>query len=501
MLRGLFVHRLAPLVAPALAVSGGLATPQNPPATCAPAAEVLSISGGLAMLQNPPATTASAAEALSKLFIFGDGMHSALKGGPRPNKKEKLVMARDFLTTQAEPLKIVQANPTAVVDLQQIGKVLWEVDEVTVSLDCPGYPFSFPTLNSLILDSWVRNNKHVVYKEDHMHLLDDKDLELNQRLRLGIRGEDGTLCTSVAVSAWLGLKIAGERTGTEVSLIADGTPAHSQLVDFGKGSHAIDPQCRFAVYYLKEALETRRAALILGDGNMQALTRLITELGLHVVQLPSKAIASVVPDYPSNYGAEYYGMQGFNVAALIRDPKTKKQLMVMTSMQLGSTIANPSTIHRAANMTLPFFEHWLRAFVLLAGGEPATLPPFVDYDRSELGALLMKEGAADFDKVLHDKGLLPKGETYICSNARGGTILTTVLLVTKYPLTEIVLTAYYSHPGKANSLKKERLEKELQDKDLSDGARKLLEEQLQELKERMATGGTIQLLTSTHLPR
>ena len=476
MLRGLrALRRLTPA---ALAVSGGLATPQNPPATCAPTAE-----------------------ALSNLFIFGDGVHSALKGGPTPTTQEMLVMARDFLITQDEPPKIVQANPAAVVDLQQIGKVLWEVGEVTLSLDCPGYPLGFRTLDSLILDSWVRNNKHVVYTVAGMHLLDGTELALNQRLRLGIRGEDGTLCTSVAVSAWLGLKIAGERTGTEVSLIADGTPAHNQQVDFGKGSHGIDHQCRFAVYYLKEALETRRAALILGKGNMQALTRLITERGLHVVQLPSKAIASVVPDYPSNYGAEYYGMQGFNVAALIRDPETKKQLMVMTSMQIGSTIANPSSIHRAANMTLPFFERWVRAFVLLAGGAPATLPPFVDYDRSELGALLTKEGAADFDKVLHDKGLLPKGETYICSAQRGGTILTTVLLVTKYPLTEIVLTAYYSHPGKANPLKKERLEKELQEKDLSDGARKLLEEQLQEVKESQATGGTIQLLTSTHLPR
>ena len=152
----------------------------------------------------------------------------------------------------------------------------------------------------------------------------------------------------------------------------------------------------------------------------QALTMLITDLGLHVVQLSSKALARVVPDYPPDHGAEYYGMQGFNLAALIRDPATSNQLAVLTSMQAGSTIANPASIHRAANMALPFFEHWLRAFVVLAGGAPAALPPFVDYDSSELGALLTKEGAAAFDQVLHDKGLLPKEVTYICSTARGG---------------------------------------------------------------------------------
>ena len=68
MLRGLrSLRSLTHLVAPALVLSGSLVTLQNPPATCAPTAEVL-----------------------SKLFISGDEMHSALMGGPKPNHEDVL---------------------------------------------------------------------------------------------------------------------------------------------------------------------------------------------------------------------------------------------------------------------------------------------------------------------------------------------------------------------------------------------------------------------------
>ena len=249
MLRGLrSLRRLTHLVAPALVLSGSLVTLQNPPATCAPTAEVL-----------------------SELFIYGDEMHSALMGGPEPNHEEMLVMASDFLGAQAKPPKVVPANPAAVVDLQKICKMLWEVEQVTVSLDCPGYSYIFPTLDSLIMDSWVRNNLHVVYAAADMCLHSVEDLQPDQRLRLGFMcGKECTLATSVAVSAWLATIIARGHNGTEFSHITDGSPAHNQPVDFGAGSHAIDARCLFAVYHLKEALEKRRAVLILGDGNMQA---------------------------------------------------------------------------------------------------------------------------------------------------------------------------------------------------------------------------------------
>ena len=61
--------------------------------------------------------------------------------------------------------------------------------QVTLSLDCPGYSYIFDTLDSLIMDSWVRNNLHVVYAATDMCLLNDKDLQPDQRLRLGIRRE------------------------------------------------------------------------------------------------------------------------------------------------------------------------------------------------------------------------------------------------------------------------------------------------------------------------
>ena len=368
------------------------------------------------------------AEELVRLFITDSGMHDVLKGGVAPTHDEQLQMARDVLKMLTEPPKVIPANPEAVTAIQQICEVLWEVGAVTVSLDCPGYPFCFATLNSLVLDSWLRNNKWVVYKAADLRLLSVKDLEPKERLRLGIRKQDGTLCVSVAISAFVALKIAEGLPGTEVSLMLDGTPAHTQTVDFGPGSHDIDTNCLFAVAYLEEALKTRRAALIQGKGNMQALTMLITKRKLHVVQLSGKALASIVAGYRHDL-VEYYGMQQFNFAAAIRHPDNDNLLIVLTSMQLGSTLSNPSTVHRAANMALPFAEQWLRAFILLAGGSPAAMPLFVDYASSELGALLKKEGAKAFDQVLHAKELLPADEKYICSSERGGhaggTILTT----------------------------------------------------------------------------
>ena len=76
-------------------------------------------------------------------------------------------------------------------------------------------------------------------------------------------------------------------------------------------------------------LQNRRAAFIQGHENMDALTELSKERNLSVVQLASKAVALLVPDLRDDL-PEYYGMENFSFAALIRDPVTGNHLVVMT---------------------------------------------------------------------------------------------------------------------------------------------------------------------------
>ena len=95
-----------------------------------------------------------------------------------------------------------------------------------MSIDCPGYPLLFKTLNSLVLDSWFRNNLHAVYSPEDMHML--SHAARSEILRLGIK-DNHVLCTSVAISAFLALQIAGAhethelhtRVDTLVSLAGD----------------------------------------------------------------------------------------------------------------------------------------------------------------------------------------------------------------------------------------------------------------------------------------
>jgi len=109
---------------------------------------------------------------------------------------------------------------------------------VSVSIDCPGFPFGLPSLRVLILNTWVRNNRCVVYcKEDLL-------ASLPQRLRThvirhGVR-TNGVLCVSIAFDVFIALLIAGEG-GKVLPMLADGIAAHNGLVnetkDFSGGDH------------------------------------------------------------------------------------------------------------------------------------------------------------------------------------------------------------------------------------------------------------------------
>ena len=206
-----------------------------------------------------------------------------------------------------------------------------------------------------------------------------------------------------------------------MALMTDGTPAHNQTVDFdkSKGSHSIDSECAFAKASLEEALQNRRAAFVQGDENIGALTQLIKERNLFAVQLTSKGVADLVPSLCNNL-AEYYGQEHISFTALLYDPMTGKQLLVMSCMQVGTTLFNPQDIHGRGNIFHSFYDEFIRAFVVLAGGPRDVLPPYTTYGDSRLAALKKKEGADAFNMLLHEKKLLPPEHNYRAGHSHGG---------------------------------------------------------------------------------
>ena len=123
-------------------------------------------------------------EALANELISGKEMHAALQGGATVAYEDKLEMAGAFLRRLREPLKVVPPNQELADVMHQTCAKLWDDGLVKMSLDSPGFAYLCATVDVLVLDSWLRNNKHVVYKKEDM--VRREELDLTGRLRHGV---------------------------------------------------------------------------------------------------------------------------------------------------------------------------------------------------------------------------------------------------------------------------------------------------------------------------
>ena len=82
-------------------------------------------------------------------------------------------------------------------------------------------------------------------------------------------------------------------------------------------------------------------------------------------------------------------------------------MIVITSRQIGTTIANPDHVHRTGNLYIPFLHSWLRLVVLLSGGSSDAYPRFTTVADSPMGALVLsKKGASEFTNLLREVCLI-----------------------------------------------------------------------------------------------
>ena len=133
---------------------------------------------------------------------------------------------------------------------------LFANEHINLCTDCPGAPFSLPTLGVLILNSWIREAcRVVVHSKEALKYFSDRGRL--QWLRHGVRSKDGVLCVSVALDIWMALKIAGTG-GQNLPMIADGAPARmAKSKDFEDKEKKIDACMVFAKRFIEQALRVR----------------------------------------------------------------------------------------------------------------------------------------------------------------------------------------------------------------------------------------------------
>ena len=205
---------------------------------------------------------------LASLLHMGTAVHWSLLGGRTPDPVRLTAMCRRLLERlESGTKRFVEPQVGLAVHLQQATYTLFAAGKIKMSMDIPGFPFLLKSLAVLILNSWFRNNRIAIYKEEDLTVQTADglrwkglpDSSRKQILRHGVRAKDKTLCPSIAFNAFMALKIAGEG-GQVLPMLADGTPAHNMTDYFKTGSHAIDEEKVYALTYLREALTNRDAA-------------------------------------------------------------------------------------------------------------------------------------------------------------------------------------------------------------------------------------------------
>ena len=362
------------------------------------------------------------------LLLKGGDVHWSLQGGRVPDKPTLFRMARKLLARLERKEKLIVPHDDAeAFSLQAKTYKLFAEGKISVSIDCPGFPFLLDTIDVLLMNSWFRSsnrvaifNKEGLYTIDHANrrklLVGPPNRGRVQGLRHGVRKDDSTLCVSLAFDAFVGEKIAA--TGPP-PMYADGTPAHKMTEDFNKKqSSKIDDDMIYALSFLRQALKKRRAALTQGADNRDAVSKLIIEEQPFVAEMPCAAVAELVPAFKSNLN-DHVG-QRLGSMALLLDEESDNLLTVFTCFQMGSTLCNPSTMHRSANMYFHFFHEFTRAFILFAGGPEDAMAPFNGVSTSELAALIRTPGDAAFNDLLHRQGMLAPTDRYVCPSVAGG---------------------------------------------------------------------------------
>ena len=304
--------------------------------------------------------------------------------------------------------------------MHDIVKERFEKEEIKVALG------EYPELNTLpvsLVNTWSRgeNSKMITSAKGLVCVSNPTDADaISHGIRPDAkRGE--RVCLTVALDATLAVAIAANQPGADMPWMVDGTPYHTQTVDFDESSGSTVSDDAAAKLYIREGLERRRLLFLQGVENWKAFSAVIAEDGLEVVELTDEALEPLLGSCDglqrTIHGMGWASMQ--SVAAVRAAAGGGNVSLVITSVQIASTISHPGSIHRDANSKIPFLHGWMRMVALLAGARDDTFPRFTTVADSPLHALLTKHGASLCTELLRAQKLLSDTQRFISPGEAG----------------------------------------------------------------------------------
>ena len=206
-------------------------------------------------------------------------------------------------------------------------------------------------------------------------------------------------------------------------LILDMVPAHTQTeFDKTSGCAQIDESnTDVAELILGHVLATSKAVWIEGWDGKNVLKKVIRKLGCVAMFLTDAMISEVINDYPSPRAR--YDMEEFYPVLLVQNRVKKQTTIIVTCMQISSTIGSPTSCNqRQGKMFIPFIHELACGFLDISGAKnrKEIIPNFTTGDASIFCQALNKDGAAKITKDLCHHGLLQESVNFLSPSEAGG---------------------------------------------------------------------------------
>jgi hypothetical protein len=288
-----------------------------------------------------------------------------------PTKKEKSLMMKALVATFSTCHDMLP-NPVLADKLIELTQRKFKDGAVTLSLKDPCANLQMTKNGVAFLNSWVRSgDQHVTFDPTDMRPV--ANLTSSQVLLAGYRyyGEDKTrICLSLAITGVMAMGYSNSDKPSPPPLILDMVPTHTQTeFDKTSGCAQIDvSNTDVAEFILGHVFATSKAVWIKGWDGKNVLKKVIRKLGLVTMFLKDAMISEVINDYCSPQVR--YDVAEFYPVLLVQNRVKKQTTIIVTCMQISSTIGSPMSCNqRQGKMFIPFIHELACGFLDISGAK------------------------------------------------------------------------------------------------------------------------------------
>jgi hypothetical protein len=334
-----------------------------------------------------------------------------------PTKKEKSLMMKALVATSSTCHDVLP-NPVLADKLLELIKRKFKDRAVTLSLKDPCANLQMTTNGVAFLNSWMcSGNQHITFDPNNMRPI--ANLTSSHVLLAGYRdyGEDKTrICFSLAITGVMAMGYSNSDKSSPPPLILDMVPAHTKI-EFDKTSGCAqigESNTDVAELILGHVLAMSKAVWIEGWDCKNVLKKAIRKLGLVTMFLTDAMISEVIDDYRSPRAR--YDMEEFYPVRLVHNRVTNQTTIIVTCMQISSTISSLTSCNQSqGKMFIPFIHKLACGFLDILGSKniKEIIPNFTTGDASIFCQAPDKYGAAKITKDLCHHGLLQESGNFL----------------------------------------------------------------------------------------